>query len=354
VTDPGRPGGDDPATRRFLEGFRARHSPREVLEGLAALRALRVLVVGEAIVDEYSYCTPLGKASKAPVIAARHLRVERQAGGSVACANQVAGFCDEVHLVTCLGAEDPQERFIRERLRPNVTARCLVRAGAPTTTKRRYVSEPGPVKLFEVAVMDDTPLPADLEDALLGHLDRALPALDVVIAADYGHGLLGPRAAGLLAARAPFLAVNTQANPLNLGFNVATKYAHAHYVCLDEAEVRLATLDRWSPVRTLARTLCAQLGGSAISVTLGARGALARGPDGVEWEIPALARDVVDEVGAGDAYLAVTAPSVAAGLPMDVVGFLGAVVGGLAVGIVGNRTAVEPDAVRGAVAALLA
>ena len=43
--------------------------------------------------------------------------------------------------------------------------------------------------------------------------------------------------------------------------------------------------------------------------------------------IPAVARKVVDTVGAGDAFLAVTAPLVAAGGERDRVGFIGNVVG---------------------------
>ena len=46
---------------------------------------------------------------------------------------------------------------------------------APTITKRRYMWEPHLVKMFEVAVLEDTPLPAPLEDELLRYLDGALP-----------------------------------------------------------------------------------------------------------------------------------------------------------------------------------
>jgi len=347
-------GPGDPEARRFLEGFRARHASGVVRAALAALRPLKVLVIGEAIIDEYSYCVPLGKASKDPIISTRHVRLERHAGGALACANHVAGFCGEVGLVTGLGAADPQEAFIRGRLKPNVGPRFFVREGAPTITKRRYVSEPALLKLFEVAVMDDTPLPAALEDQMLAHLEAALPAYDLVIAIDYGHGFLGPRTVDLLAARARYLAVNTQANPGNLGFHVITRYPRADYVCIDEHEARLATRDRWSPVAALAGTLRARVKCSAMSVTQAQQGVLVSSADGTAWEVPALTRDVVDRMGAGDAYLAVSSPCAAAGLPLDVVAVLGSAAGALAVQIVGNRSAVEPAAVERLVAELLA
>ena len=154
----------EPLPRRNFR-LRARHASPVVRDALAALRRLKVLVIGEAIIDEYSYCVPLGKAPKDSVISTKHVRLERQAGGALACANHVAGFCGEVDLVTGLGADDSQEAFIRGRLKPNVSPHFVVREGAPTITKRRYVSEPPLRKLFEVAAMDDTPLPAALEDA---------------------------------------------------------------------------------------------------------------------------------------------------------------------------------------------
>ena len=339
--------------RRFLEGIRARHSVDGVLAGLASLRPLRALVIGEAIIDEYAYCLPLGKSPKEAIVTTRQIRTERQAGGALACANHVAGFCDDVHLVTGLGGEDSQEAFIRAHLQPNVTPRFFVRPGAPTITKRRYMWDPSLVKLFEVALMDDAPLPVGVEAALLAYLDGALSGYDVVIVADYGHGLLSERAAAVIAERARFLAVNTQANAANLGFNLITKYPRLDYACVDEPEIRLATRDQWGPVGELARTVRRLVGCSTISVTRGARGALACGPDGAQWDVPALSTEVVDRMGAGDAYLAVTAPCVAAAMPTDVVGFLGGLAGALAVRTVGNRSAIEPAAFRHLVGLLL-
>lgn len=347
-------GSGEPGARRFLEGVKARHASGVMRDSLTALWSLKVLVIGEAIIDEYSYCMPLGKAPKDPIISTRHVRLERHAGGALACANHVAGFCREVDLVTGLGADDPQEAFIRGELKPNVRPRFFVREGASTITKRRYVSEPALIKLFEIAVMDDTSLPAALEDQMLAHLEATLPAYDLVIVTDYGHGFLGSRTVHLLAARARYLAVTTQANPGNLGFHVITRYPRADYVCIDEGEARLAMRDRWSPVAELAGALRACVKCSAMSVTRGQQGVLVSGADGTAWEVPALSHDVVDRMGSGDAYLAVSSPCAAAGLPLDLVALLGSAAGALAVRIVGNRSAIEPAAVERFVADLLA
>jgi sugar/nucleoside kinase (ribokinase family) len=90
-----------------------------------------------------------------------------------------------------------------------------------------------------------------------------------------------------------------------------------------------------------------------MSVTRAHEGVLVSGADGAVWEVPALTRGVVDRMGAGDTYLAVSAPCAAAGLPLDVVGLLGSAAGALAVQTVGNRSSVEPEAVEQLIAELL-
>ena len=328
--------------RRFLEEFKTRHSPEDVMARLSALRNMRVLVIGEAIIDEYHYCQPMGKSPKETIVATRYLREEAFAGGALACANHVAGFCGEVHLVTSVGERDSREDFIRQHVKPNVTPVFFQRPGASTIVKRRYIWEPFLVKMFEIVFMDDSDIPPALEDQVVDHLTRELARYDLVIAVDYGHGFLSPRVVTTLCEGSQFLAVNTQANSANLGYNLITKYPRADYVCIDEPEVRLAMHDRWSPISELADKVKGLLGARAVAVTRGHLGSLTCGEDGTQFEVPVFSREIVDRVGAGDAYLSLTAPCVAAATPMDEVGVIGNAVGALAVRIVGNRSSVEP------------
>ena len=329
------------SAQRFLEEFRSRHTADEVIGRLQTLRDLRVLVIGETIIDEYHYCMPVGKSPKEAVIASRYVRDEAFAGGALACANHVAGFCREVGVLTCLGETDSRESFVREHVRSNVELQFVLRPGAPTIVKRRYVWETFLTKLFEIAFMDDSDLPPELERGLSETLDRLLPRYDVVIVADYGHGFLSGRVATQLSEQARFLAVNTQANSANMGFNLVTKYGHADYVCVDEPEIRLAMHDRWAPVPELASKIQALLSPRAVAVTRGHDGAYMMA-EGEGCEVPVFSREVVDRVGAGDAFLAVTTPCVASGFALETVGFVGNAVGALAVQIVGNRSPVEP------------
>jgi len=328
--------------RRFLEGFKIRHTPEGVIARLNTLRNMRVLVIGEAIIDEYHYVQPMGKSPKETIVATRYLREEAFAGGALACANHVAGFCDEVHLVTSIGERDSREDFIREHVKPNVTPVLFRRPGASTIVKRRYIWEPFLVKMFEVVFMDDSDIPPAIEDQVVNHLKQQLARYDVVIAVDYGHGFLSPRVVTTLCEGAPFLAVNTQANSANIGYNLITKYPRADYVCIDEPEVRLAMHDRTSAMEDIIRRVAKETQARRVSITRGHHGSMTYEEQEGFCAVPVLSREIVDRIGAGDAYLAITAPCAAAGYPVDLVGFIGNAVGALAVRIIGNRTPVEP------------
>jgi sugar/nucleoside kinase (ribokinase family) len=190
---------------------------------------------------------------------------------------------------------------------------------------------------------------------LLTHIRQLCPTADVVIATDFGHGLIGPAVVDGLVSSSPFLAVNTQSNSANLGYNLITRYPQADYVCIDGPEARLAVSDRISSAGDVVYHLSNRMKNcSKLIVTQGRHGCITfeRGHEAVHT-IPAVARKIVDTVGAGDAFLAVTSPLVAAGTAMNLVGFVGNVVGALQVEIVGNRHSVEKAAVIKGITGLL-
>ena len=90
-----------------------------------------------------------------------------------------------------------------------------------------------------------------------------------------------------------------------------------------------------------------------IVITQGRDGCLAYTAGAAPHQVPALADKVVDTVGAGDAFLAITSPLVAAGGDMRQVGFLGNIAGALKVGIVGHRQSINKVALVKAVVAML-
>lgn len=343
------------SVQEFLRNFKQRHRVDDIIVNLRSLKNLRALVIGETIIDEYHSVTNLGKPLKGNHLSARFVSEETYAGGILACANHMADFCGEIDLVTAMGKDDPKEKFVRSRLRPGINL-YLSYTSSPTIVKRRFVDEAFKGKMFEVYYMDDRVLD-DLEAEIKKTISDLLSKnnYDLVLVLDYGHGLMTKSLIYLLCAQSKFLAVNAQTNSASIGYNLITKYPHASFYCLDDHEIRLAYQDKHGDILRLSRRLAEQVkipGG--IALTLGHKGALTYDAKNHQFfETPTFSYKVVDTLGAGDAFISVASPCVAAGFPMDLVGFIGNAVGAIKVGIIGNKSSVEADSLYQFINALL-
>lgn len=343
--------------QNFLKNFRKRHSVDEVVESLKSLKKMRVLLMGETILDEYHYVAAIGKPPKGDHIAARLTGEEVHAGGILACANHIANFCGSIDLITAVGKQDYKEEFVRASLKPNINPYLFFHPTAPTIIKRRYVNQTFLNKLFEIYIMDDHPSP-ELEKELLSHLSKIFSVkepYDLVLILDYGHGFLTKALTDFICDQNCFLAINAQTNTANAGYNPITKYRRANYFCLDEPELRLAFGDKYSDINQLLTRLAAHISfPGAITVTRGHLGSVTYDVENQSFfEAPVLSQKIVDTTGAGDAFLALTAPCVAKGIPMDLIPFIGNAVGALAVGYLGNRSSIDETSLYKFITALL-
>ncbi|MGD1083260.1 MAG: PfkB family carbohydrate kinase [Verrucomicrobiota bacterium] len=324
-------------TSDYLVSFAKRHPIHEVTGYLQAARDLKVLLVGEAIIDEYDYCETMGKSGKEPMLAARHLRTERFAGGSLAAANHLASFCDHVHLLTCLGTVNSHEDFIRSSLNPRIQTTLVPLQDEPTIVKRRFVEHYPFQKMFEVYEISDKEGHEAGSRQLCAKLEELLPLHDLVLALDYGHGMLDAGAVKVLADGARLLAVNTQVNAHNRGFNTISKYPRADYICISEDEIRFDCRTRRQDLRQITQQVAQRLDCPRATITRGSQGCLCYDRQHGFSESPAFTSHLVDRVGAGDAVFAVTSLCVAQNAPMEVVGFTANIVGAHAVGMVASQ-----------------
>jgi rfaE bifunctional protein kinase chain/domain/rfaE bifunctional protein nucleotidyltransferase chain/domain len=336
----------------YLADFRARYSAADVVGYLDRLRGMRAVVAGEAILDEYVYVDQMGKSAKEPILAMRYASSETYAGGALAVANHLAAFCASVELITYLGSDDAHEQFVRSHLKPNVRSNFIYKSDSPTIVKRRYVEKTLFTKLFEVYVINDDLIAPAEEAQLCELLEARIENADCIVAADFGHGLMTPKAIDLLADSHKFLAVNTQINAANIRFHAISKYKRADYVCINEGELRLDARSRTEPLAELIAGLTGKLRCTRFLVTQG-RAGVSYFEGEREVRSPAFATSAIDRIGSGDALLAVSSLCVAAGIPGDVTAFLANVIGAQKVQIMGNRSSVDRVATVKFVQALL-
>ena len=68
-----------------------------------AFSKLKILVIGETIIDHYFFCETLGKSGKDPVLQMQEHNNEIYLGGSAAIAGHISKFSKNITLLTMLG-----------------------------------------------------------------------------------------------------------------------------------------------------------------------------------------------------------------------------------------------------------
>jgi bifunctional ADP-heptose synthase (sugar kinase/adenylyltransferase) len=222
-----------------------------------------------------------------------------------------------------------------------VQLRALERPGTSTVVKRQYRDSYLGIPLFEVDYLDDAPLDAAGRAQLAALLAEALPAADVVLVADYGHGMLDDHTIPLLCDGARYLAVTTPASAANLGFHTISKYRRADHLALAEQDLRLDRRSRRGDAEDMLVEMADRLHAREATLTVGNKGCVCyRAAQGLV-AAPALATRVVDRLGAGEAAFAVTSLAAALDFPLDQLAFLSNVAGAAAVAVVGHSRCLE-------------
>jgi rfaE bifunctional protein kinase chain/domain/rfaE bifunctional protein nucleotidyltransferase chain/domain len=331
-----------PKTQKYLEILKHKYSAETVLSTLQSYKKLKILILGETIIDQYYYCRPLGKSSKEPVMVNQYISDESFAGGVLATANHTASLSDNITLVTVLGKKQSFHTFITQKLRPTIKPIFFYQSGESTIVKRRFVDMDNKQKLFQISYLNDQSMLSEkVEKEILKYLKTEIQKFDLVIVNDFGHGMFTKKITKLICAKAKYLTLNVQANSANYGFNVITKYLQADFVCIDEQEIRLATHDKYSELLPLVRKIYHELNCKFMIVTRGHKGSIAYSDKSGFLETPALTDRIVDRVGAGDALFAVASPCVYSGMAEDLIPFIANVAGAIKVQVVGNRKQID-------------
>lgn len=328
----------------YMQEFKQKYTLEDILQWTERVERLKVLVIGEIIIDKYTYCNVNGLMSKDMGYSARLESSEEYLGGAAAVARHLASFTPNVTLLSAIG----NERVIQGRIQDDLSGQmglCMISSNeVPTIVKHRYLVRNAKReeyrKLFAVNNIAKEPkLDRVAREKLLSCLRELLPNYDAVFLCDFGHGLIDEETAEVVQAKAKFLVLNCQTNSSNLGLNPITKYHRADAFTLDQRELRLAYPALAGNEEESLHRLDAHLGSEGW-LTRGSEGACCFQSDAF-LSCPAFALMVKDTVGAGDAFYAISGLYAAVGAPHEACMFMGNIAGALGANIVGNKEAVE-------------
>lgn len=328
----------------YMRHMKEKYSMKDIRKYAEAAKQFKVLVVGDVIIDKYTYCDVQGLMSKDMGYSARVNYIEAYLGGAVAIARHLSSFSDKVTLLSMIGNESEWLEKINNELKDKLQLRLVNSNTFPTIVKHRYLTRNAKREEYrKIFAINNIPESLEYEmearSKFIKLLRSEMKEADVVFVCDFGHGLIDEPTMKILEEDAKCLILNCQTNSTNQGMNIITKYSRADFFALDQKELRLAFPTYRTDEKEALVRLTQHLTGKGW-LTRGSKGAY--GIDGETiYESPALTLNVKDTVGAGDAFYAVAGLYAAAGAPIEVGTLMGNISGALGANIVGNKEAVE-------------
>jgi D-beta-D-heptose 7-phosphate kinase/D-beta-D-heptose 1-phosphate adenosyltransferase len=279
---------------------------------VGAMAQVRVLVVGDVMVDQFTVGRVSRISPEAPVPVVAFERDEFRAGGAANVALNIRALGAEPDLIGLVGADAGADH-----LRDLLSAADVKRQGLMTDDTRRTTTKVRVVttRNQQVARVDyesDEPPSARIEDALIDQVEARVRRAAAVVVSDYLKGIVTRRLMASLVAVAQEHGVPVLVDPKipHLEF-----YAGATLVTPNHHEAEVATHMRIRSEEDAQRAAAlfrARARCDGVLITRGEHGMWLTA-DGVEGHLAATAREVSDVTGAGDTVVATLALAIAAG-----------------------------------------
>lgn len=296
----------------------------------------KILIIGDIIIDKYTFTKSLGKSPKEQLIPVKIESVETYGGGAIATANHIIDFVKECTLLSVVGKNNGENKKVKELINKKIKKNFIIDKNYSNIEKNRFIEQDSNTKLFQINNYDQLEISSYVENKILSYLKKNSKKFDQIIVHDFGHGVISKKIIKLIEKFYKKLSINVQTNSSNSGYNYITKYKKTNYFSIDEPEARLALQDKKSNSLNLFKQLSKKLRFNVGSITFGKNGTNIYKNKIIHFA-PALSNQPVDTLGAGDAYFALSSLFSKETKNMKILAFIGNVAGALKIKFIGHR-----------------
>jgi rfaE bifunctional protein kinase chain/domain/rfaE bifunctional protein nucleotidyltransferase chain/domain len=331
---------EDEKLRRFRERYEI--TAQSLSNLVHRFRDLKIVVVGDYMLDRYHFCEALGIAGEAPVMSLRSVNRAEYDGGAGVVALHLASLGCSPTLVTSMAEDDFAHAGAMRMTAAGVNVQS-VHNRKSTIVKERYLVEE--TKMFRVEEGGPAPLDSKMEERFADLLLDAARGADAVIFTDFGYGTITKgmldRVTDTLRKSGAILAADVSGSQGDL-----LKFRGMDLICPTEREARQCIGDHASGLGAVVGKLLDRMDSRQALITLGKQGLVTFDWNSLEERqtgerlrseyIPAFARRGIDPLGCGDALLATATAALAAGGDLMSAAILGSYAAALEVNQVGN------------------
>ena len=334
----------DPRRIHFLpDAYMTRHgiTPQKLVENIKKCRDLRVIVIGDLIVDDYIDCDPLGMSQEDPTIVVAPRQTSRFVGGAGIVAAHGQGLGAQVTLLSVTGLDDVAKEAERQMTNHGVLTVLLHDDTRPTTLKQRFRASGK--TLLRVSNLLQHKISQELSNQLLAQVDHRLSETDLIVLSDFNYGCLPDELVVQIIQRARSAGVMIVADSqASSQIGDISRFQGVALITPTELEARLAVSKDAENLVVLGQQLLHKTECSNMIMTLGADGILISTQNDSTSEnlstdrISALNTKPQDVAGAGDSLFCVSSIALTSGSDIWTAALLGSIAAACQVSRVGN------------------
>ncbi len=270
---------------------------------------VKLLVLGDTIIDQYASCEAVGMSAEAPVIVVKELSEKTFIGGAAIVASHITALGAKCSYLSVIG-KDSMGDYAHQKLINNGVKPFLIKdSSRPTTFKKRYVVENQ--KLFRVSKLEDQPLNNEIEQQFIEKLREEAPHVNGIVISDFVYGIITERILNEVKEIARRYSLSLFGD-VQCSSQVGSILRFSNFTLLapNEREARYALQDKDSGIERLSQIIIRKTLPDNIIMKLGASGFIAyehqkdlKGQT-FSQHFPSLSVNPVDVTGAGDSILA--------------------------------------------------
>jgi rfaE bifunctional protein kinase chain/domain len=303
---------------------------KDLRDAVRDLRGISAHVVGDTIVDTYTYTSMIGGMTKTPTISVRFEKKTDFVGGAGVVAKHLRAAGAEVTFSTVLG-NDAYKSFVVDDLRTfGVNVQPIIDETRPTTNKNAIVSEG--YRLLKVDTLDNR----SISDKIVEQLKHQIGQHDTqaLVFSDFRHGIFNRVTIPALTSAIRNGAYRVADSQVASRWGNILEFEGFDLITPNEREARFALGDQDSVVRPLALELHRRSKCKTVILKCGDRGIITYRSDSPTdfrafFTLDSFADRVMDAVGAGDALLAYATLAMVATKNDVIASILGNMAGGI-------------------------
>lgn len=302
---------------------------KSIEEVFEAFKSLKVLIIGDVMIDAYIYGSTERISPEAPVPVVHVKRKEKRLGGAANVALNIQALGAEPILCSVIGDDDDGKKFIKLLRNQNISSKGIIQSGNRITTIKHRVLA-GSQQMLRIDEESENKLDTLEENSLIEHITNLLEEVDLVIFEDYDKGTLNKRVISETIKMANAQGKPTIVDPKKKNFK--------HYCDATLFKPNLKELNEGLKIEVdpnskasldqAIESFMGKYGHKSVMITLSDKGIYINNGEASQI-VPAHFRRIADVSGAGDTVVSIAGLSLTLGLSDHFIAELANIGGGL-------------------------